>query len=113
MKTEKCQCWTCKSLSPKLRRFEKQLTPKLLKEFRVMMNELWSHLEADSTDLGVLNSKIEGIWPKQDNEKYYTRINGKLYEIIGKLVKENVKKNGGIECDAEDGNGPCACGAWH
>jgi predicted lipid-binding transport protein (Tim44 family) len=91
---------------PKVHSFEDKLTPELLAEFNVLINELWIHAEADSTDLGALNAKVEGMWPKEQGEQYYTRINGKLYEVSGKLVEEEPHKP---ECnhDFESDGGQC------
>jgi hypothetical protein len=83
---------------PKVHAFEGKLTPELLEEFRILVNELWTHAEADSTDLGALNAKVEGMWPKEQGEQYYTRINGKLYEVSGKLVDEEPHEK---KCDHE------------
>ena len=88
MNEKKCECWHCSSFMPKVHAFESKLTPELLSEFRILVEELGNHAEADSMDLGSLNAKVEGTWPKENNKKYYTRINSKLYEVIGKPVEE-------------------------
>lgn len=76
-----CTCWVCSSLHPKVTKFEEKLNPEMLKEFRILWNELWNKYEVDSTDLSVLHSKIEGIWPREEGDKYYDRIGNVLYEL--------------------------------
>ncbi len=91
MKKKKCNYWYCQ-LAPSIVKFDKSLLPKQHKEFRRIFDEVWDHLIAAETDLGVLNSKIEGTWPKDDEEDlpigahrvsegYYTKVGEKLYWI--------------------------------
>lgn len=87
MKKEKCNCWSCQ-LTPKIKTFEGTLNESQKVAFDEIFNAVWSELESDSTELGCLNAKIEGVWPRNDGESYYTRIGGKLYKVSGNLVEE-------------------------
>ena len=65
------------------------MTPKQLKQFSVLFDELFDRYENVELDYDVLLAKIEGSWPKPDGEKYYERIGKKLYEVVtGTLVEE-------------------------
>lgn len=82
-KLNKCKCWSCK-LSPKIKKLEKSLTPAQVKLFRSILDPLYEKVEADSTDLGVLEAKIEGVWPKNEKDElslgeFYYRVGENLY----------------------------------
>ena len=86
-----CLCEHCK-VSRKASNLKSRLPKKLQPEFDALCDYFWSRDEEQSTELAVLTSKIEGSWPKEEGEKYYTRIDSKLYEIHSKLVKQNYGK---------------------
>jgi len=88
-----CQCWTCQSLSPKVKQFREGLTPEQLKLFDTLFDELWDHYENDSLELDVLRAKIEGNWPKEEGDnKYYERMESGLYEVRGILIEESIRE---------------------
>ncbi len=59
-------------------------------EFISITNTLWVKMESAELDLNVLNAKIQGTWPKDEDEidKYFHYICGKKYEITTKTIKE-------------------------
>jgi len=58
-----------------------------LKQFDELLDELWNRYESAELDLDVLHAKIEGTWPKDDEEKYYERVGKNLFEVTGLLVE--------------------------
>lgn len=80
MYKKKCNCENCK-WSRKTRKFLSTLTEKQKQTGEKLINELWIRYESDSTELGVLHAKIDGSWPKEENESYYERIRKSLYKI--------------------------------
>lgn len=84
MKKSKCNCWSCK-LSPKIRKFEKSISEAQKKAFRKIFDEVWNREEASSTDLNVLEAKLEGSWPAEygglEDDGFYHRIGKDLYRI--------------------------------
>ena len=88
---KKCTCWSCK-LSPKIRKFEQSLDADKLIAFREIFDEVWDRLEAHEMDLGVLEAKIDGSWPKSD-DSYYHRVCNALYKIESTKVEENHDAN--------------------
>ena len=93
MKRKKCNCWACQ-LHPKLKSFEGTLNESQKVAFDEIFQSVWAQMESDSTELGCLNAKIEGVWPRDNNGVlYHTQINGNLYEVSGRLVKEKKSKS--------------------
>jgi hypothetical protein len=90
-KKRKCNCETCK-LSPKLRKFEKSLSPKQNEAFREIFDAVWNRMEMAEMDLGVIEAKIEGTWPKHESDGgvYFTRVGKNLYEVRSTKVKNVV-----------------------
>lgn len=89
MKTKKCNCHLCK-LSERIKIFISKIPTELQKEGNDIFDCLLLKNEELSSDLGITNSKIEGIWPKDKDKKYFTRINKRLYEIKGILINESL-----------------------
>lgn len=91
MKNEssECECRSC-LLTKRIRNISEKLPIELRDEILKIYDELFGHWEENSTELGCLHAKLAGDWPRQNDEKYYERIDGKLYEIYGVLVKENI-----------------------
>lgn len=86
-KTEKCQCWCCQWFSPRVKKLRATLKDEQLKQFDELLDELWNRYESAELDLDVLHAKIEGTWPKDDEEKYYERVGKNLFEVTGLLVE--------------------------
>lgn len=86
-----CNCHCCQ-LSHRIQSFLKSLPDDLRDEGTKLIGDMWAEMEDDSTNLGVLRSKVAGVWPREDGENYYERIDGELFEVHGIKVNENAKK---------------------
>ena len=89
---KKCKCDSCKQIA-KIKRFEKTLTDKQLKVFSPLIKDIWMKMEVAEMDRDVLYAKIEGTWPKEDNENYYERVNGQIYIITSTKVEKTPTTN--------------------
>jgi len=91
-----CECHTCQTID-RIQLVLKKLPIELVGEVNKLISDLWDELESADTDLGVLRSKISGVWPREDGENYYERIGDELYEVHGIKVNENAtqKENRG------------------
>ena len=83
-----CNCHTCQ-LSRRIKTFLGSLPDNLRQQGDRLIEDMWIELEVESTDLAVLRSKVAGVWPREDGENYYERINGELFEVHGIKVNEN------------------------
>lgn len=82
-----CNCKLC----VRSRKF-KELKNKLPEDVRKELEDLWEdinmELEADSTDLGVLQASIERDWPGTESGVFLHRAaNGKLFEVSSKQIE--------------------------
>lgn len=87
-----CECQLCKT-SRKVAAYRNRVPDELRQEFDAMIDWFWNRDEEYSTELAVLQAKIEGTWPKEDSEEYYTRVSGKLYRLHGTLVEETQEEH--------------------
>jgi hypothetical protein len=84
----KCDCELCRASSA-CEKFKGRLPENMRDEFNALVNYYFERGANAEMELEVLQSKIEGSWPKEDNEQNYHRIGDKLYEIHSTFVVES------------------------